>query len=431
MGRRTSFRVAALGIVAVVALTTSPASGAGFSIFEQGTKAMGMAGAFTAQADDGSAMFHNVGGIAFQHERSFTLGGTFIRNISGDFTGADPFPGSETSGELGSLDALVPHFYWVQPVTDTITFGMQVNSPFGLTTSWKNEDDWVGRFISTKATLRVIEVGPNVGFQVTPNFGIGVGAFARFSDVELNRRSAAINPFTLTPAEVAEVKLTSGFETGYGFQIGILHKAHPNFTWGLSYRSAMSIDYNGDAELTQVPTGDPVFDAVVASVTPFGQKLPVDTSISYPDSASLGLAFRMTENVLVEVDINWTGWSEFQQLQLDFVNDDLPDDVIPQEYEDSNNYRLGIRWTRSPRSELRFGYVFDETPQPDQSVGPLLPDADRNGFTVGYGRTGGKVDWDLAAMYLPFDKRTVSTNRDGFNGTYEVTGLLLAGTISF
>ncbi len=431
MGRRTSIRVWALGLVAVLAFTASPALGAGFSIFEQGTKAMGMAGAFTAQADDGSAMFHNVGGLAFQHERSFMLGSTFIRNISGDFKGDDPFPGSDATGELDTLDALVPHFYWVQPVSDTITFGMHVNSPFGLTTAWKDENDWVGRFISTEASLRVIEIGPNVGFQVTPNFGIGVGAFARFSDVELNQRSAAINPFTLTPAEVAKIKLTSDFETGYGWQIGFLHKAHTNVSWGFSYRAAMKIDYAGEAVLTQVPTGDPVFDAVVASVTPFGQKLPVDTSIKYPDAASLGVAFRMTENVLVEVDVNWTGWSEFQELQLDFVNDDLPDSVIPQEYEDTYHYRLGVRWSRGPRTEWRFGYVYDETPQPDASVGPLLPDSDRNGFTIGYGRTGGKFDWDLAAMYLPFDERKTSTNRDNFNGTYDVTGLLLAGTISF
>ena len=37
---------------------------AGFSVFEAGAKALGMGGAFVAQADDPSAIFFNPAGIA-------------------------------------------------------------------------------------------------------------------------------------------------------------------------------------------------------------------------------------------------------------------------------------------------------------------------------------------------------------------------------
>ena len=53
-----------------------PVQAAGFGIFEQGTKAMGMAGAFTAQADDPSALFHNAGGLAFVDEPEIAAGFT-------------------------------------------------------------------------------------------------------------------------------------------------------------------------------------------------------------------------------------------------------------------------------------------------------------------------------------------------------------------
>jgi len=59
--------LAVLGVAAAVA----PVSAAGFGIFEQGTRAMGMAGAFTAQADDPSALWHNAGGLAFFDETDF------------------------------------------------------------------------------------------------------------------------------------------------------------------------------------------------------------------------------------------------------------------------------------------------------------------------------------------------------------------------
>ena len=59
----------ALVVVALAALAAAPLSAAGFGIFEQGAKANGMAGAFTAQADDPSALFYgHIGVYAFRRE---------------------------------------------------------------------------------------------------------------------------------------------------------------------------------------------------------------------------------------------------------------------------------------------------------------------------------------------------------------------------
>ena len=74
----------------------------------------------------------------------------------------------------------------------------------------------------------------------------------------------------------------------------------------------------------------------------------------------------------------------------------------------------------------RFGYYYDESPQPTEGVGPLLPDADRNGFTVGYGFNGGRVQQDYYVLYVDFNERTSRANFAGFNGTYE-SSVLLAG----
>src|SRR5258705_11966825 len=76
-----------------------PAGAAGFALFEQGAKGMGFAGAFTAQADDPSAIFHNAAGIAFLKGKQLYLGGTLV-NPSTSFTGADPYPGE---GRLESM----------------------------------------------------------------------------------------------------------------------------------------------------------------------------------------------------------------------------------------------------------------------------------------------------------------------------------------
>jgi long-chain fatty acid transport protein len=425
------------GLVALGLVAAMPARGAGFAIFEQGSKAMGMAGAFTAQADDPSAMFHNAAGLAFQDARAFRLGFTYITFSEAKFQGSDPFPGADATGEQKTLQQFPPHAYWVQPIGDRVRFGLGLNSPFGLSTEWKNVDSWAGRYLSALASLRAIDVNPTLAWKVNDSFGVGLGIVGRFSDVELERRIGRNNPFTQTVSDIAEVHLESDLDSAYGFNFGLLHKWNNSFSWGLSYRSKIKVDYEGDARLRQILTGIPAFDAAVARGLPFNTNLPIETSIEFPDQASLGLLFAVNQNLSIETDINWTGWSSFDQIVINGTSPtssavfNPTTSTIREDWEDVYNYRLGVRWRMASGSELRLGYVYDETPQPDESVSPLLPDANRSGITLGYGTQLGRLPLDLALMYLPFDERTTDVNHDNFNGTYNTTAWLLGVTLGF
>lgn len=435
MQRRGIFLWKALGLAVILAaLTAGSALAAGFGIFEQGTKAMGMAGAFTAQADDPSALFHNAGGLAFVTKREWSAGFTWIHGLKAEFDGANPFPGEGYSAEQKKLSEFPPHFYYVQPIGSITKFGFGIETPFGLTTEWDNPNQFAGRFLSTKAALRAFDLNPTLAWQFG-NLGIGIGGIARVSDVELNRNAPAINPFTQQVVDVAKLNLQADFSEGYGFNVGILHKLNPSFSWGLSYRSKIKVEYSGDARLSQVLTGNAQFDGIIATRLPFNRDLPVETEIEFPDMASLGLAFAITPNLLIETDANWTGWSSFDEVVIDFTGgatNSLPDVTLPQGWDDAYNYRVGLRWQANPTSQWRFGYVFDETPQPEEAVSPLLPDADRNGFTLGYGHTG---NWscDVAVMYLPFDERSRNRSFPGegaFFGTYNTDAVLVGLTLT-
>ena len=426
----------ALSVVALAALAAVPVHGAGFSIFEQGSKALGMAGAFTAQADDPSMLYYNAGGLAFVEKAGGSLGATWIRSTKADFRGANPFPGSGYSAEQETLSKFPPHAYYVQPLSSTWKFGLGIETPFGLTTEWKNPQQFAGRFLSTKASLQAFDINPTLGWQVTPTFGIGVGGIVRVSKVELNRNIAAVDPFTLMAADVGRLKLTSDYtKDSYGFNIGLLHKWNESFSWGLSYRSKIKVKYDGSARLTPNATGDPIFDAILARQLPYNTKLPVKTEIDYPDQASLGLAFALTRNLLLETDFNYTGWSSFKDVPITFTGgagNSLPSTSLPQDWKNSYSYRAGLRWTTSPSSQWRFGLVYDQTPQPEEGVSPLLPDADRTGYCIGYGHTTG-FRYDVGLMDLDFKKRTVNQFRASegpFFGTYKTQAVLLGLTLN-
>jgi long-chain fatty acid transport protein len=436
MQRRGSFVGRALVFVALVALAAGPIHAAGFSIFEQGTKAMGMAGAFTAQADDPSALFHNAGGLAFVTDRQFSVGATWIHGTKAEFDGDAPFPGPGNHEEQKKLSEFPPHAYFVHPISNIWKFGLGVETPFGLVTEWEKPDQFSGRFLSTKAALQVIDLNPTLGWQITPKFGLGFGAIGRFSKVELNRNIPFNNPFTQSIIDIGRLHLESDFDTGYGWNVGLLHKVNNSFSWGLSYRSKVKVEYEGEARVNRILTGNAQLDALLGAQVPFDKDLPVKTEIEFPDEASLGLAFALTSNLLLETDVNWTGWSSFDEVPITFTGgpgNALPSQTLPERWDDVYNYRAGLRWTASPTSQWRFGYVFDESPQPEEGVSPLLPDADRNGVTLGYGHTG-SIGFDVALMYLDFKERSRHQSFPGegpFFGTYNTQAILLGLTVNF
>jgi len=425
--------LAALGACALAALTAVPAHAAGFAIFEQGAKAQGMAGAFTAQADDPSMLFFNPGGLGLVGKSDFSLGLTEVHGTKADFHGAAPFPGPNASGQQKLLEQPLPHAYWVLPITNTWKFGIGLNTPFGLTTEWKNPDQFPGRYLSTKAAIRDIDVNPTLGWQITPTMGLGIGVIARVTDLELKRDIPAADPFTQSIVNVGRVDLKADTKTGYGWDIGFLDRYNNSFSWGVAYRSRVKVDYTGSATLTQLPTGNPQFDAIVAAQTPFNQKLPVKTSIDFPDMANLGLAFGLSPDLLLETDVYWMGWTSFKEVNITFPDGQLPNSTIPANWKNAYSYRAGLRWTTSPTSQWRFGYVYDQTPQPEEAVNPLLPDANRNGLTLGYGWTGAHK-FDIALLYLDFAKRSRHKTFAGdatFSGTYDTKALLLGATFTW
>src|SRR5438128_9949191 len=105
-------------LVVVAALLTSGAAfGSGSSIFEQGAKAVAMGGEFAATADDPSAIFYNVAGIA-QLRRTEVLFGTTAITFSNQFRGDpnDLFTAGTQGGLYRAHTFMVPNAYAVVPI---------------------------------------------------------------------------------------------------------------------------------------------------------------------------------------------------------------------------------------------------------------------------------------------------------------------------
>jgi long-chain fatty acid transport protein len=414
----------------VTCLLATSAFGSGFLIPEQGAKASAMAGAFAATADDPSAIFYNPAGIAQQREGLSILAGTTLINFTNEFTGDPNSPvTSGVSAEYNRHTFNIPNMYGIMPIGNNLTIGVGVFAAFGLRTDW--EDPFPGRYISKDADLKTTSLNPVVAWQTSDGrFAVGGGVEYRRARVILNANRLALNPFTGRIADIANTRLVSEYGHDIGFNGGILFKPTERFRIGASYRSAMDIDLEGEAEVTQIFTGIPQFDAIVATQLPPDQ--PINTTFPFPSIATVGVAFSPNENWDVEFDVIRTGWSRFEALAVNFETTPAVSFVREQNWEDSNSFRLGVNHNATEHFDVRFGALYDQNPQPIEAVSPLLPDADRIGASVGAGWHAGPLVFDASLLVLHFkDRDTNGQNEEGFNGLYETDALLWSVNVGY
>ncbi len=412
--------------LAAALVLLAPAAGwtAGFSLYEQGARALGSAGAYTARVSDPSAVFYNPAGLVGIE------GGEFYAGVSGilvgrEFAGVSPYPGYGVH-ETSPTSLFTPfHVYWGQRLGSDLAVGFGVYNPFGLTTEWDHPDDFSGRYVSTKASITPFFFTPTVALRLAPWLRVGAGLTAVHSSLELRRHVGQVNPRTTDPAtlDLGRVKLNADNGLDYGGNFGLQVDLTRRMTLGFTYRSKVAIQYDGNADFTFTGTGTEL-DPQLQGLFPKDQG--VSTNIDFPASFVAALAVSPSDRLTLEGDLGWTQWSSFQSLPIRFDDASLSQTLV-ENWDDAFFFRAGAEWALRPDLNLRFGYYYDQTPQPTESISPLLPDNDRHGLSVGIGKDWGRFRADAFALLLLIgDRDTEGVNRDGYEGTYS-NGVQIAG----
>jgi long-chain fatty acid transport protein len=387
---------------------------------------MGMAGAFIAQASDPSAIHYNPGGLAFLKKGKLTAGGGTVYHNELQYQGLAPGPGAGTTGQQDKFETWPAHAFAVKPL-GPFKVGVGVSSPFAFKNRWANSNNtFPGRFVSTGSELQTYDANTTLALQATPNLGVGVSVIYRTSKLSHSRNLATLNPSTGKPVDAARVNVDTDFNGGLGWQAGLLQKIGKQLSLGLTYRSPINIDQTGAGRLTQISTGNASLDALNRATLPYDSDLPITTTLSYPATAGLGIAYWPTSKTVIETDIDWTGWSRFKGLAVSFPLNRQFDTTLQGAWKDALAYRLGLSLGLPKGLQLRFGYAYEETPQPATSLSPFLPDSKRSVFSAGIGR-----DWlDVAFQYIAPQGRITRTNADTLNGAYSGNTYIVGISVS-
>ncbi len=398
----------------VAAFTPAAGLAGGFRFDDQGTKAAGLGSAFTAQASDPSAVFYNPGGVALLGKGGLLVGTSIVEVNESLFQGLSPGVAAGTNGEQDVSTKYLVHAYLVKPLNPIVVLGVGLNQPFHLDTSWASPDTFAGREVATAAELLTYDLTPVLSLQLTPKLGFGVGGVVRSSELSAERRLRRFNPLTLETVDVATVAVATDMENAYGWTAGILHRPSPKFSWGLTYRSSIEVDYGAAGRLTQILTGSTQFDQLVRATLPFDTDLPVLSALEFPATASFGVALGLGQAITFEVDADWTEWSTVPALPFTFTTEPGLSQTLELTFDDAMTYRAGLLVRQASGSELRLGYAFHEAAQPASTLGPFFADAERHTLSLGWGK-----DWlGIAASYTDEAERETRLNPDGINGAY-------------
>jgi long-chain fatty acid transport protein len=375
----------------------------GFQIPEMGIKAMGMGNAFTAVADDPSALWFNPAGIAFQQGTALTVG-TSVVFPKVDFTANASNPFAPATASMSRDASMVPHAY-LEHTDDNlgISYGIGINAPFGLEIKWPTTAVFAGA--AQYGRLQAVNVNPNIAYKFTPNLSLAVGVdYVDMYNVDFNG-TALIQNFK---------------GDGWGANIAAMYHTDA-FNIGISYRTSIRVKAKGSSTL-------------VAAATTSANNI----TVTEPDLLNIGVAFHPRQDWTVTAEADWVNWKKFDQLAFTY-SPPLPvygsSITVPENWKATWAYRMGAEWRFAPTMRARIGYTYDPTPIDDPNFTPLIPGNDRQAVHLGYGIDLTKqATLDLAYMYMWLKDRnqTQSTGTNVVrNGTYKTTINLAGASLTY
>jgi long-chain fatty acid transport protein len=343
MGTRFSrFYTVALAAASSLALGLPAASAGGLARPNPiSARSVGMGGAFSAIADDPTALHFNPAGLARTTQSNVLIGGEFIvapRTYEPDLPACETQPDSapcQTQSPTSPVRPLPSLGFSTrlqsEGVPSRLAFGVGVWNSFGGQLEYQDDPPIGGTLKSTRNA--VIEVVPGVAYEVNDvmaigaAFRLGVGLFdseaiSRPSDAELSAKGI-----------------------GAGATLGILITPSETLSVGAYYRTALNVTTTG------------------SGVVHTGTDLDVDVEFTqkWPQQAGMSVAMVPVDKVTLAVQFDWIGWSLVDIISPQFAGDPAltRQAAIVTDWDDNYQLHAGAQVEPSKKLAIRGGFTFD------------------------------------------------------------------------
>ena len=387
-------KAAAAAVMAVCA--ASAAHAAGFMLTEQSAGALGRAYAGVGvDGTDISGVYYNPATMTL-HPGTTIQAGFVAVGLDLAFEGTNDYAGVTENGQYNTQ--AIPHGYISHQLTDSMWIGLAMTVPFGMGTEYK--DDWRLANRGISAEVLTFDFNPNVAWKVSDKLSLGAGMSIQYAAADLkmqeNVKVASID---------GEVDADSW---AWGFNVGLMWSPLENLRFGLSYRSRINHNADGDftfdnfKDLTNGQIGDMGEDAqkIWGTLSYLnGQTLDATATISTPAWAMATAAWDVNELLSLYATFRWTDWSSFDTLDIDYT---VGTKTVTNKWEDTYLFSVGADLRFTNWWTFRAGIGYESSPVDDPSYRTsIIPDADRWWFALGSSFKATKnMQVDVSAAWL-------------------------------
>lgn len=307
-------KAAAAAVMAVCA--ASAAHAAGFLLTEQSAAGLGRAYAgIGVDGTDISGVYYNPATMTLHPGTAIQAGfvgiGLDLAYESND--------GSITENGQYNTQA-IPHGYISHQLTDNMWIGLAMTVPFGMGTEYKDEWPLANRGIS--AEVLTFDFNPNVAWKVSDKLSLGAGISIQYAAADLKLRKDQASGMSVN----SEVDADS---FAWGFNAGLMWSPLENLRFGLSYRSRINHNADGDVTLS----GN---EGIVGML---GPKHDATATISTPAWLMATAAWDVNDLLSLYATFRWTDWSSFDELTIK-TNHPLVGDSIKNKWQDTYLFLL-------------------------------------------------------------------------------------------
>ena len=371
--------------------------------------------AFVATADNPSAIFYNPAGIT-QLEGNNFRGGIYGIYFDPTFSPPSGSPNSGNTYHIGNKLAAAPNFFYTHTLENLpLSFGLGVYAPYGGSVSWPQDTGF--RAVALSSSLRYVTINPVLALRLAPNFSVGAGVMVNYANMELEQ---GIRRDQLPPPLPTDFFRFKGDGWSMGYNVGLLWQPHEQVSIGASFRSSAAVTLNGQTEVELFP------------VIPTLYRSAAQADYSFPLTAVFGISYRPTPKWNLEFDADYTDWSSFGTITIRQAtpnNNVQPNPAFIMDWQASWMYEFGVTRYFDSGWHVSAGYLFNENSVPDAHYTPLAADLDRHFFSVGAGRKGKRLDFDIVYQFGYGPAHTVTGSTPSTVG--QIAGQTADGTYNF
>ena len=310
-------------------------------------------------------------------------------NVNGDVTG---FP----SGMFG---------YVKRDPCSPWSYGFGVFAPAGFGADFHMTNPHTGDDTLYKSLGALIKVLPAVSYEVTDRLSVGATLGLAVGHAELEGPFyTQTGPFAGAPSlfdlQGTDVAITSG--------VGLQYELSPQTTIGVAYTEETRFVFDGSARAT-----------LITGLGNLESNFDAQADLVWPRSVAIGLKHELCCCRRFGFDVIWYDWSHaFDKLDLKLSNPSNPivggllgneaRDSLAMNWDDSLSFRFGYEWDATDDLTWRLGYVYHDSPVPDETLTPYLDGILEHAITLGGShRIMGSAYFNAAYQYSWGPNRSV------------------------